>query len=483
MTGYPDRRYFALHPGLRLRNDIDRAVLITRPQPLTSRSYICRLLPPAEAVVLSLMNGRRTGGDIVGVWAAVTQKPTAQAEAEVHGLIEFYTTGERGAEEILLTSDREISGVVEYDPLAFVLPSSRVNTSDRRLRIPANVHFLTSLYCPQNCIYCYAKIRKTREKDLLSLGRIREILQELASLGNEAIQFSGGDALARPGIFEIIEDIYRLGMVADIPTKIGLGADKAHRLKAIGVEVVQFSLDCVDPDMLDFMVGLDDYHQKAFRALQNLKDAGLRVRINTVLTPYNADKAAALIAYVGDLGNVVHLSLSPYGRSLFRHRDELFVDESHLVKVAAIVSELAPQYSHMRITVGGVGVPPPADARKRHLEWTQRAFCTGNRDSFVILPNGLVTACEELYDHQSFIMGDLRRQSVMEMWNSREARALIYPDQLAVPGGACATCDDFEQCNAVRGRCWRDVLKSYGWDKPYYPDPRCPKAPVGNRIG
>lgn len=482
-ASYAHQSYLALHPGLRLRNDVDRVVLITRPAPLTDRGYICRLLPPAEAVLLSLMNGRRTLSDIVGIWAQATSRPATEARNEVNSLVEFYSTGERAAEQILLSSDREIGEAVDYDPIQFVIDNSRVNITERRLRIPANVYFLTSLYCPQDCVYCYAKVRKTRESDLISLNRIDEILQELKSIGIEVIQFSGGDALARPGIFDIIEHIYALGMVADIPTKIGLGKDRARRLKDIGVSIVQFSLDCIDPDTLDFMVGVDNYHVQAFRALQNLKQAGLRVRINTVLTPYNADKVGSLITYAGELGNVVRLSLSPYGRSLFRHREELFVEESHLARVEAIVTELATKYKHMHITVGGTGVSPPADPKERRLQWTRRAFCTGNRDSFVILPNGQVTACEELYDHPAFIMGDLRHQSVMEMWNSPQALALLYPDQSALPDGPCRTCNDFVECNAVRGRCWRDVIKSYGFDKPHYPDPRCPRAAVGNRLG
>jgi hypothetical protein len=70
----------------------------------------------------------------------------------------------------------------------------------------------------------------------------------------------------------------------------------------------------------------------------------------------------------------------------------------------------------------------------------------------------------------------------MEMWNSPEALALIHPDQSAVPEGPCRTCGAFEECHSRQGRCWRDVLKSYGWDKPYYPDPRCPWAPPGTRL-
>ncbi|NJL28834.1 MAG: hypothetical protein HC897_13555 [Thermoanaerobaculia bacterium] len=61
--------------------------------------------------------------------------------------------------------------------------------------------------------------------------------------------------------------------------------------------------------------------------------------------------------------------------------------------------------------------------------------------------------------------------------------ALIHPRRADVPEGPCRSCADFDRCNSDRGRCWRDVLKSYGWDKPHFPDPRCPLAPQGNRLG
>ena len=271
-------------------------------------------------------------------------------------------------------------------------------------------------------------------------------------------------------------------MVADIPTKIGLGASKARLLKDIGVTTVQFSFDCVEPETINFMVGVEDYHRKAFRALENLRCAGLKVRINAVLTPYNAD-VAALVRYAGELGNVIQLTISPYGRSLFKHDDRLFVNDTILERVKETVASLSPCYPHMRINVGGAGSPPPEDPEQRKLAWSGRAFCTANRHSFVILPDGRVTVCEELYDHPAFIIGDLRKQTVMEMWNSAEAKALLHPDQSKIPDGPCAECNESDLCNGTRGRCWRDVIKSYGLAKYYYPDPRCSKAPIGRRLG
>jgi radical SAM protein with 4Fe4S-binding SPASM domain len=255
-----------------------------------------------------------------------------------------------------------------------------------------------------------------------------------------------------------------------------------RRLRDIGIRIIQFSIDSSDSKIVDLMVGVPQYHRRAFRALENLRQAGLTVRVNTVVTPINAGAVGQLLDYLGALGNVKRVSLTPYGRSSFRHNDELFLSTSGLDRLSEEVSNRQPRYPHMRITVGGNVPARPQDPKEERLGWERRAFCTGNRDGFVILPDGRVTPCEELYDHPSLGMGDLSRQSVMQMWNSPEALALIFPDQGAVPDGPCKTCDEFTTCNSGRGRCWRDILKSYGWDKPHWPDPRCPKATAGSRL-
>ena len=483
MAEVSEELYGALHPGLRLRPDVDRSILITRPSPITNRSYICRRTPPGEAVLLALFDGQRRVNEVIDLWAALTDRERSLAATEVQSLLEFYTTGERANEDLFALTPDPQPEAIRYDPADFVMDATRTNLSERRLRVPYNVYYLPTLYCPQDCVYCYAKIRHDHDETRISLDRMRDIIDELAALGVECLQLSGGDALARPGIFGLLEKVYDVGMVADIPTKIGIGPGKARRLRDIGVETVQFSLDCVDPKTLNFMVGVEDYHKQAFRALHNLREAGLRVRLNTVMTPHNAALAEDLLRFAGEMGNIFRVQFSAYGRSLFRHRDTLFAEEADIAKVEAAVARVAPDYPHMDIAVGGGAMPPAEDPETRQLEWTRRAFCTANRDAFVILPDGRVTVCEELYDHPAFIIGDLKHQSVMEMWNSDAARGLLHPDRDSVPDGPCASCDYFEECSANRGRCWRDVLKSYGWNKPHYPDPRCPRAPQGLRLG
>jgi radical SAM protein with 4Fe4S-binding SPASM domain len=478
----PETR-LALDPQLCLRNDVDRAVLITRPKPLAEKNYIYRLVPPAEAIILALMNGDRTLREVGELWAELTGKPGEAGADDVDKIVTYYTTGDRLTNGLLVEVDEaNRAGIRQYDPMDFVIPASRVDVKDPRMRKPYMIYFLPTLYCPQKCVYCYAHTCPRPEKDSISLERLREVFAELGGLGVEVIQMSGGEVFARKDIFKIIEAVFAAGMTVDIPTKLGVNYEQALRLKELGVPIVQVSLDSTDPAILERMVGVRNYRARVFKVLDDLRRAGMPVRVNSVLTPLNLSTVGSLIDYLGGLGNVTRLSITPYGRSLFCHSDELFVSPEQLAEAHAEIARKRPLYPHLRINVTGGGVPAPTDPEEQMRQWKGRAFCTANRHGFVILPDGKVSVCEELYDHPEFVIGDLKRQSVMEVWTSSEALALLHPDQAAVPEGPCKSCASFDECNSFKGRCWRDVLKTYGWDKHYYPDPRCPSAPPGNRL-
>lgn len=476
-------RVFGIDPQLVLRNDVDRDVLLSRPPPLCDRNYIRRFMDPAEAVILSMFNGERTVARVAELWGEATSRSADEALAEVLALAECYSGTDPSDDDILITSDAaKKRPFVQYDPLDFVIPLDRVNLTEKRLRIPYRIYYIPTLYCSQACIYCYAHTEPAPEPALIPLERLCEIFDELGSLGVDVIQMSGGEVFTRRDIFALLEAIVERGMVPDIPTKIGLSYKAACWLRVLGVPLIQVSLDSADPEILDRMVGIKSYHTRVFSGLDNLRRAGMEVRVNTVLTPLNYRGVGDLIDYLGRLGNVTRVSLSPYGRSLFCHSDDLFVNEEQIAIAQDAAKERAQAYPQMTVTIGGIAAPAPESADERTRRWSKRAYCSANRDGIVILPDGRVTVCEELYTHPDFVIGDLNRQSVMEVWRSPQARALIRPDQAAVPDGACRTCADFDECHAQQGRCWRDVLKSYGWDKPHFPDPRCPQAPPGARL-
>ncbi len=107
----------------------------------------------------------------------------------------------------------------------------------------------------------------------------------------------------------------------------------------------------------------------------------------------------------------------------------------------------------------------------------ERALCTGGTRSAVLLPNGDMTICEELYDHPAFILGNVRKKTIKDIWNSPKAASLYQAPTDSQSTSPCKKCSSRTTCRTGAGVCWKLVIMAYGhqhWD---YPDPRCPKAP------
>lgn len=104
-----------------------------------------------------------------------------------------------------------------------------------------------------------------------------------------------------------------------------------------------------------------------------------------------------------------------------------------------------------------------------------RAFCSGLFSSLYILPDGQVTMCEQLYWNKRFIIGNVKSNSILEIWNSKEAKSLYEIKQEDFPEDSlCHSCGKFKECRTFRQVCYRDIIRKYGSQKWYYPDVKCP---------
>jgi MoaA/NifB/PqqE/SkfB family radical SAM enzyme len=78
-----------------------------------------------------------------------------------------------------------------------------------------------------------------------------------------------------------------------------------------------------------------------------------------------------------------------------------------------------------------------------------------------------------------FFVGDLTKQSIMDVWNSAAVLDFIYPMRERFAGTACYKCQEFDACVHELGQCFRDAYFAY--DTLFSPPPDCPKAPATTR--
>jgi radical SAM protein with 4Fe4S-binding SPASM domain len=469
---------------VKLRPDGGRAILFSvNPSDSTSDEVFC-FLHPQHAVMLTLFDGKHDRHEIEKTVAYLFGLNAYEAYQQVEILLDLSVNRDEHVRSLII--DSEQNGAAEkrtYDPKTFIVSAEKIDMSHVRCNIPSYLLILPTMRCVTDCIYCYADRTGPHGKKEFNIELYDRLLREAQQCGIETVEFSGGDFFCRRDAFTLIACTLERGLYPVIPTKCPLSKEQVKHLADLGLHTLQISIDALSPGIIDAMVRVPGYGAKVLNTLQYLGEAGIRVRTNTVLTPLNIDDARSLAKYLARLPHVFRSNYTCYARSLFRHSDDLFCSPGDIASFEREVKALQKSYPHKGIFFDG-GTPNPYEGShdRRASKFGSRAMCTANRRGVVVLPDGRVTICEELYFHESFIIGDLNKQSLLEVWNSRRALELSHPDQNLVPDGACRDCADFTRCHEGLGRCFRESLKAYGMDRPHWPDPRCPRAPLGNRL-
>jgi len=107
---------------------------------------------------------------------------------------------------------------------------------------------------------------------------------------------------------------------------------------------------------------------------------------------------------------------------------------------------------------------------------TERNYLAPQMLTFM-LNNSCVSNC--IYWMPQFIIGDVSKQSISEVWNSSDAHKLMNLNRADIQESSpCKNCNLFKPCFDARNRCWVDIVKAYGKENWDYPDPRCAFAPA-----
>ena len=157
--------------------------------------------------------------------------------------------------------------------------------------------------CNFCCPYCRpAEITPQSQHQLLSVDEWMTILGAFHQLGVKAVRLTGGEPLLYPHIEELLARIKQTGWFEDISmtTNGSLLAPRAAKLKELGLNRVNISLDSLDSDAFALCVGKANQLDSVLNGIQSAIDAGFTsVKINTVLSRHwTDDEVHDLLTYV-----------------------------------------------------------------------------------------------------------------------------------------------------------------------------------------
>ena len=503
-----DADVFALNPLYRLRNEHDGVKVYG--WEMQQSDYTIR---HSWGITLSLFDGKRTIEDISKI--VIPFVPNTKNEKNIEAAkryVKYLTcyfrksTAERRNDFSSSTSndfpagsahpnDRPSEAVLiplsllpefghvpkpNYNPKVF-LPKhaftlGKYDSTPRRARAPYNITWHLTPECATNCQYCYLLRRNMKPSELLSKKRLLEIIKEAHEIGVFSLLMGGGDVLLYPHLFEVLEALtdYQFLPLA-LATKTFLSKEMAKRLAEYGIVwEIQFSIDSTVDEVADYLVRKTGFCKGILQSIDNALEAGLRVNSKSVITPYNILTIPRLYRELRHKG-VGTVRLATYCRSGYHHTDDLYNHNESFKWLQKEVEKLREEFPTDFINIQN-GSPQHEPLSKEVLQkmWGERSACTAGRTSIMICADGKVIPCEQMPETDENFCGDLKINSLQEVWDSKELlEKTIYLPKENFKGTPCYDCEEREECHINMGYCFRDTAQYYG--SIYKPATNCPK--------
>ena len=172
--------------------------------------------------------------------------------------------------------------------------------------------------CELKCLHCRAEAQFRRDPRELSFEQGKSLIDDIKTMGNAMLVFTGGDPLMRPDVFDIakyaIDKGVRVSMTPSATPNVTKEA--MQTAKDIGLSRWAFSLDGPTAEIHDHFRGTSGSFELTMNAINYLNELEMPLQINTVVSNYNLHALDEMAALVKELNCVLWsvFFLVPTGR-------------------------------------------------------------------------------------------------------------------------------------------------------------------------
>jgi len=450
---YPVReRYFRVHP-------LKRYNLI-----INFRDGGSEIISHETAFILELCGGSYDLETIIEITVGTFKLQEELAKLYLKDIFNKYAAH-------LRFSSTQVTDGPPSDPMRVLVKDQQEwRYSPWRQEKPEELVISLTYHCNHRCNYC---CNSSAEKlpDELSGKQWLEVIDQAAELGVKSITFSGGEPLLHESFLEIIKHTSSQGIYPIISTNGTLITEKlAEQLAKAGADFIHLSMSALDEKVYDQIVGRAGNLPKVKAAIRYLKRFGFYLRLKMVLMSENIAEVEGLLDFCAqEKVDCVHLAPFRYTH-LARGSAKLLPSRAELERVAQIAKSKSELYgSSIQIA------PPPSE----DLAWHQPqdiVRCGGIKTKLTLLPNGNITLCEALGNHPNFIIGNVQKDSLGEIWDS-EKPDLVNSCKQNVVDEPCKSCEHLDNCGTGCFVC--SLIYS---ENPWSIDPRCWKAKLAQNV-
>jgi radical SAM protein with 4Fe4S-binding SPASM domain len=297
--------------------------------------------------------------------------------------------------------------------------------------------------CNLKCDHCLSDSGKPFVNEL-STDEAKSVIDALVTMKVFNINFSGGEPLIRPDIFELLEYASNKNMAMDLLTNGTLISEKIlDRLENTNIFNVQVSLDGLRGTHDDFR-GIKATFDRAVRAVSLLIDRDFNVSISSAVTKKNINEIPEIIDLAIDLGarNYKTTLFMPAGRGK-GNVDEYVLSPLEAKDFVAMLNEMKKELGN-KISISCEELYPwlngtsKEDITCSNGKRKSTVGCTAGNSSLYIMPDGRIAPCPFL---REFVAGESRKQDLQEIWDSAPLFDVFRNIKGSDLGGKCGECE------------------------------------------
>lgn len=317
-----------------------------------------------------------------------------------------------------------------------------------------------TLSCNLRCTHCGSSAGQARSNELTTKEAL-EICEQLPALLVQEVDFTGGEPILRADWPLIARRLIELNIPTNVLTNgLQVDADTVAQMKEIGISGAGISLDGLERTH-DSIRNCKGSFAAVLRSIARMQDADVPINVITTVNAVNLSELPDLLRLLQSLGvRTWRLQpLIPAGR--VRAHQELQIDNTVTLRLGRFIRDNKRDAARKELNIicsDGLEYIDEGDERP----WRG---CSAGIVSCGITSDGKVKGCLSMPDE--LIEGDLRQNSLWDIWFDDTAFPYTRRFSLDQLGPNCSACEKREEC---KGGCSSHSFCSTG---SFHNDPCC----------
>ena len=299
--------------------------------------------------------------------------------------------------------------------------------------------------CNLACGHCWISpgFSQTR-KEGIPIDHLKRTILEAGTLGLRSVKLTGGEPLLYREIAELLHFLAAAGIAVIVETN-GTLLDNGilETLKFCNISGISVSLDACIPEVHDGLRGVKGSFQRPLSGLRRLSEYGFDFQIIMTLQRTNRAELPGMISLCKELG-AGSLKINPLmpcgrGKEVFKRKQNLAFGE--LIQLYRMTEEEWSSERDLEIIFDlPVALRSIRDIKRRGIVECRIMNILG------ILANGDFSICGIGQTSDALRMGNIQRDSVVDVWHDNPLLADLRRDLPQRLKGICGRCLFRFQC-------------------------------------